>query len=92
MKNLNSKVFKKAADLVPRPFKGCCAAIYTAEKLIHNKHDKKYIQFFEWTLKPENNFSLDFWYGHNTEDILARQLGLLLCAEVLKDEQKEKRK
>lgn len=51
---------------------------------------------------PERNFiekSLtstheeEFWYGNvnNSENQLARSLGLLLCAEILKDKQRSKK-
>lgn len=50
------------------------------------------VDLFQELLKPNKSSKYDGWYGEFTpENQLARQLGLLICAEVLKDEQRKRK-
>ena len=97
MKNLDARIFLLAAKIVTEStgngaFVGACWGISKAK----NKFTLglKEHKFFESNFMPkEKNVSFDFWYGSPTqENQLARQLGLLLCAEVLKDEQRSQKR
>lgn len=87
MKHLNPEVFVNAAIFVSKnDFAGCCYAICLAE------HANQYLtpnqNYFKNLLKPEYNRG-DYWFGKPMQkNVLVRQIALLLCAEILKDEAK----
>lgn len=88
MKKLDAGVFLRSAEFLGNKI-GACRAIAVVCKTFD--YNSEYHKFFNKLLKPYGA-GIGHWYGYEPDDNLARQLGLLLCAEVLKDEQKGKRK
>lgn len=76
-------VFRLAAEFVyVERFEGCCAAIVLAKKgHLSLSNDTPENRFLDYTLNPDNGYA--FWYGDIESERLSRQLGLLLCAELV---------
>ena len=93
---IRAGVFLKAAERLSDPSNflrlSCLNIAKAAGRNPRFYETEPHVLKFQELFQPEIADKDDSWYGPCTpENQLARQLGLLLCAEVLKDEAKASR-
>lgn len=90
---LNASVFTKAARVLVesrRKPEFACLALSQAQLLSWDSYNTPYHRYFEAVLDPRNGCSA--WYctgpriSNDWQEQLARTLGLLLCAELVRED------